>query len=141
MAIQVLGGGPTKPRNPTFAQKLAGGVERGLNAAEEMRREYEKEQYQKKERESIAKFLEDEYGVKNASNLPQDFQKEILKGETANKGRKLSSDNKAPLGGLTGQPVPKEISEAMGHIVSLNPNANSDELKMHMDEIGIPPAY
>jgi len=132
----------------SFRKGLATGTERANNRIEEEmkeamrdKRERQKFDFAEQERANVGKFLEDEYGIKGAKNLPNDFQKEILKGEYTNKGRQLSSANKAPLGGLTGQSVPKEISQAMGHIVSLNPNANSDELKMQMDEMGIPPAY
>lgn len=126
MAIQILPPGPTKQ---SFAQKLSGGIGRGLNSAQDLMREYQKDQ-----------FMKEEYGI-DTTGLPEQFKHEILKGEYATKGRQLAASNKGPLGGLTGQSVPKEVSQAMSHIVSLNPNANADELKMQMDEIGIPPAY
>jgi len=48
---------------------------------------------------------------------------------------------KAPAGGLTGQAVPPEVSMAANKILQEFPKANADQLKMMMDEIGIPPAY
>lgn len=48
---------------------------------------------------------------------------------------------KSPTGGLTGQAVPPDVSMAANKILQEFPKANADQLKMMMDEIGIPPAY
>ncbi len=48
---------------------------------------------------------------------------------------------KAPPGGLTGQAVPPEVSQAAEQILQKHPNANSDQLKLEMDKAGIPPIY
>ncbi len=42
---------------------------------------------------------------------------------------------------LTEKPVPHEMSRTMKKIIADNPNANSDELRILMDEAGIPPVY
>jgi hypothetical protein len=48
---------------------------------------------------------------------------------------------KQPQGGLTGQPVPAEVSQKINDILNSNPEANSDQLRVKMDEAGIPPTY
>lgn len=48
---------------------------------------------------------------------------------------------KAPAGGLGGQPVPKEISQAIPRILNENKGASADELAVKFDEAGIPRAY
>jgi hypothetical protein len=48
---------------------------------------------------------------------------------------------KPPPGGLSGQPVPPEISQAIPRILQSNPDASADELAVQFDEIGIPRAY
>lgn len=48
---------------------------------------------------------------------------------------------KAPPGGLTGQPVPQEVSNQIGDILQRYPTANSDELKLQFDKANIPPAF
>jgi len=42
---------------------------------------------------------------------------------------------------LSGQSVPPEVSMAANKVIQQFPNASADQLKMMMDEIGIPPAY
>lgn len=137
MAIQIL---PPGTRKPSFSERMDLGFGKALDNAKELFREHEMKKFKEKESENLARFMQEEYGL-NTYNLPLDFQKEILKGEYTNKGRQLAASNKSPIGGLTGQPIPKEISQAMNQIVSMNPNANADDLKMQMDEVGIPPAY
>jgi hypothetical protein len=44
-------------------------------------------------------------------------------------------------GGLTGQSVPPEISQKANEILTVNKESNADDLKMKMDEAGIPPIY
>lgn len=48
---------------------------------------------------------------------------------------------KAPTGGLTGQPVPQEISLKIPEILNANKEASADELAVKFDEQGIPRAY
>jgi len=45
---------------------------------------------------------------------------------------------KAPIGGLSGSPVPQEVTQAISKIVQENPNATSDELALKLDEAGVP---
>ncbi len=48
---------------------------------------------------------------------------------------------KQPLGGLGGQPIPKEVSGAIEEVLSSNPTANADELGLAFDKSGIPSHY
>jgi len=48
---------------------------------------------------------------------------------------------KAPPGGLSGQPVPPEVSQNIGKILGNSKGLNSDELAQRFDEVGIPRAY
>jgi hypothetical protein len=48
---------------------------------------------------------------------------------------------KAPLGGLSGQSVPPEISQKIPQILNENKNASAEELATKLDEAGIPRAY
>lgn len=48
---------------------------------------------------------------------------------------------KAPVGGLSGQPVPDEASKAIEYVVKNNKDASADELAMKFDAAGIPRAY
>ena len=48
---------------------------------------------------------------------------------------------KAPAGGITGQSTPPEVSQRISQIIKENPNSNSDDLAIKLDESGIPRAY
>jgi hypothetical protein len=48
---------------------------------------------------------------------------------------------KAPPGGLSGQPVPQEVSGAIQNVLAKNPEASADQLKAAFDAVGLPPAY
>lgn len=61
--------------------------------------------------------------------------------------RKLSSQNqlaamrftnKAPAGGITGQPVPQEISQKIPEILNENKKSTADELALAFDQSGVP---
>lgn len=49
--------------------------------------------------------------------------------------------NPKPIGGLTGQAVPPDVSNAINQVLNNSPGASSDELKNAMDQAGIPPIY
>ena len=48
---------------------------------------------------------------------------------------------KAQPGGVTAQPVPEDVSNAMADIVEKNPEATADQLKILLDKKGVPPIY
>jgi len=48
---------------------------------------------------------------------------------------------KDPLGGLSGQAVPPEVSSAIPKVLNAYPNATADELAVEFDRIGIPRGY
>jgi hypothetical protein len=93
-------------------------------------------EHEKRNRNDIvARALRGEATPEEEATLPAEDQLKI------SKEKREMEKEKAPSGGVTAQPIPKEISFAMGSIVSQNPNANADDLKMMMDEVGIPPIY
>lgn len=73
----------------------------------------------------------------------RDFQNQMtLQQDKYRLANELSqTKSKNPMGGLSGQPIPQEVSQSMNQIIQRFPNANADQLKMMMDESGIPPAY
>lgn len=77
--------------------------------------------------------LEKEYGKEPGSLA--DFEENP---QLAASAFKPKSENK---GGLTGQAVPQEVSLAANKILQNFPDVNADQLKMMMDEVGIPPTY
>lgn len=48
---------------------------------------------------------------------------------------------KAPAGGVTAQAVPPQISESIERVLTSNPKASADTLKLKMDQAGVPPIY
>lgn len=49
--------------------------------------------------------------------------------------------NPTPQGGITAQPVPQDINQKIGHVLSQSQGMSADELKNIMDSVGIPPIY
>jgi len=141
MAIQIL---PAAPQKRSFAQKLNEGVGRGLEMGSQLIQQHQAKQ---KQEQQIKQMDETIYKLtgQNVSGLPVDaktkFLQEVTKGEYSLEGRKLGTQGKSPAGGLTGQPVPPEVSQKLNEIVRGAPNSSADELKGMMDEQGIPPAY
>jgi hypothetical protein len=48
---------------------------------------------------------------------------------------------KAPPGGLSGQSVPQDVSNAIQNVISSNPESTADQLALEMDKAGIPRTY
>lgn len=120
MAFQVL---PPGPQKRSFAQKLSEGVGKGLDTASELVREYKKQEYQKKERQSVADFLNSEYNIKNAENLPQNFQLEMMKGKNSNANRfagKLSPEEKMEQNDIVNRALRNEATQE--ELATLEPN-------------------
>ncbi len=65
-------------------------------------------------------------------------QRKLQNEEYQLKGQLPQRESKPP---LTGQAVPTEVSMAANKVIQQFPDASADQLKMMMDEIGIPPAY
>lgn len=56
-------------------------------------------------------------------------------------GEKVTKPKNEPKPALTEKEVPKHISKTIKKILADNPKASSDELRISMDEAGIPPVY
>ena len=93
------------------------------------------EEDQRKRNDIVGRALRGEATPEEEASLPAEDQLKISKEK-----REMEKERVAP-GGVTAQPIPKEVSSAMSQIVTQNPNANADDLKMMMDEVGIPPIY
>lgn len=124
--VQIL---PPVERRKSFSEKLSQGVGRGLEQALQIAKENAAQKAQQQQSERLSQLVG--YDV---SQLDPEMQKlafsEALKGQY-----------RQPPGGLTGQSVPPEINQAMSGIIQQFPNATSDELKLLLDEVGVPPIY
>lgn len=81
--------------------------------------------------------LQDQLELYKAIPERPDIAQAIYSGET----ERLKATTKTPEGGLTGQPTPPQVSQAIGQIIKQNPEASADELAIQMDEAGIPRAF
>ena len=118
------------PKRLSFGQKLNQGVGRGLEIGSQLMGEYQKKQQMAQSNEALAK----QYGI-DLSGISDPEERKIILQQT------LQGQNKGPSGGLSGQAVPQDVSQAMNKIVQQFPEANADQLKMMMDEVGVPPTY
>lgn len=84
---------------------------------------------QQQQQSQLAQSLFGEEAPKYAG-LPTEVQLEISKQRA-----------KPPPGGLTGQPVPEEVSTKMSTVLNENPDASDDELLIKMDQAGVARAY
>lgn len=115
--VQII---PRHKKGPSTSQQFGEAFSRAAVATSQHL--YEKEQrekqqeYENKEKENIAKFLENEYGVKNSSNLPKNFQMEVLKSSQKQKNDLLGEqtpEEKARINDIVyrasiGQATPEE---------------------------------
>lgn len=131
---------PAAPSKQTGAQKLSLGLGRGLEQGNQMFNEYQQKQQLQAGKEQMNQFGQ-QYGIPNLGELPPEIQKEFLSKTMQGKNDAIKLQSKGPVGGLSGQPINPEVSQAMNQIVQRFPDANADQLKMMMDESGIPPAY
>jgi hypothetical protein len=116
-------------RQPTTAEKF----NRAFGAGMEAINQYGQQQEHQAQLQNRNRSIQEQFGF-NPEGMT-DRQIEI--------GIQLAGkqNNKSPVGGLTGQSVPLEVSQAMNQIVQSFPEANADQMKMMMDEVGVPPAY
>ncbi|MCE5316143.1 MAG: hypothetical protein LLG04_02110 [Parachlamydia sp.] len=110
-------------------------------------------------RPDIAKVLFDQYSQQKSKEKQMQQSQELLRGLEKQRGLKegslsqFASDPKlaamvtkpqperVPPGGVTAQPVPPEVSQQINTIIQDNLDANSDQLKMKLDQAGIAPIY
>lgn len=101
--------------------------------------------------ETPASQIAGSLGVGLGKSFQQSQLADLLFGQQGNQFRDLpieaqlqyfkTMQPKSPLGGISGQSVPEEVSSAISNVISQNEQANSDELALKMDEAGIPRAY
>ena len=98
----------------------------------QMEQQAEQEKTQKKESKLIRRLL-------NGEQIdPEEF--EGTRPELQIMAHKAVQP-KAPPGGLSGQPVPPEINQAIETVLQNSKGMSADQLKMNMDRAGIPPTY
>lgn len=102
----------------------------------------EKEQKLQNQRgQVIGKILNgQEVSEKERSILTPEQNLALAKHKQTTELTKYKADNKAPLGGLGGQPVPQELASSIEKIVTENPDATPDELGIKLTKAGVPPA-
>jgi hypothetical protein len=64
----------------------------------------------------------------------------IAKHQQAKELAQIKANNKAPLGGLGGQPIDPKVAEEIERIVTENPDATPDQLGIALTKAGVPPA-
>lgn len=94
--------------------------------------EQQKMQQQKQQQQQALRAIEQQRGLQPGALSGLEGQENVAAA--------ITKPQSAP-GGLTGQSVPPEISMKANDILKSNPTANSDQLKLKMDEAGIPPIY
>lgn len=94
----------------------------------------QKQQQQNDVQQNLSNIL---FGGQN-QNLPPELQ---LQAYNAMTERQRANAPKASPGGLSGQPVPQEISQSIPGILNANKDANADDLAQALDQAGIPRAY
>lgn len=141
---------PAADQRPTKRQMWGEAFSTGLgslaNAYNESREEKKRLSQAQDEYNRANQFAKQIYGEDFELPMNPDLQKLIL-GEGLRSQREMSIEKlkdqrpKTAPGGLTGQSVPPEVSQAANQILGKMPQAGADELKMAMDEAGIPPIY
>ena len=117
-----------------FARRMFGEDISGLTEPK-ARQEYFSERFRGQTQEKKAQF--DAFTNDKRDKQKFEYQKELLDKKYQNDINKPSKS----AGGLTGQSVPPEVSLAANKIIQHFPDASADQLKMMMDEVGIPPVY
>ncbi len=146
---------PQPKRPPSMGDRFKNAFATGVEIAGNtwLQKEQQKAMQEKEEKENAQ--LSELLGIDFTGMSPEikkSYINELLKGKNqeniANirgeyglESKRLEMQNKSPQGGLSGQSVPSEVSMAANKVLQQFPDASADQLKMMMDEIGIPPAY
>jgi len=136
------------PRNDKVKSSdafISGLSQTAPDALENFVQTQKKQQQEKKDQ----KTFQDIFSKENQD--PQDIITGILTSNLSPNAKKLGIETmvqqlsatkpKAPLGGLTGQPTPPEVSSAISQIVNEGKDLTADELAVKFDESSIPRAY
>lgn len=142
---------------PSFGQKLSGAVGKGLEMGSQLMQQHEAKQRMQAENQQLQQLTGIDFtGIQDPELRQKAFASAMQAQQTQQEyGQKLSGQKElqqqkyelqsknpknAP-GGLTGQAIPPEISQGINQIIMQNPNASADELKMQLDQVGVPPIY
>lgn len=136
-AIKSLTGmDPSGIRDPKMRQRLLDLSLQGQQESKMQQFKIQQEQAQQKSLQNqqiiVGKVLRGEKVTpEERDSLPPNVQLALDK----------ATGPKAAPGGISGQPVPQEVSQAISPILAANKNATSDELAEAFDSAGIPRAF
>tara|TARA_R110002126_G_scaffold103876_1_gene237056 strand:- start:616 stop:1791 length:1176 start_codon:yes stop_codon:yes gene_type:complete len=111
------------PLGQSLGQGLGQFAQRGLG-----------QQKQQQQAGILSRMLSGQGTPEEAAQLDPGAQLELAK-------MQYQAQNKAPLGGLSGQPVPPEFAEIAERVINDNPDATADQLLIAMDKAGLPRTY
>ena len=155
--VQVLQ--PQNRKQPSFLQSIAGGLAQGIPGALDSYQKAKQLQGKQKHELDVEELkgnskknqIQEAQDFKNNQNrqILRDTEKRnnIAEGElepyisNPALGIKAAGGKKEKLPALTEKPVPEEISKKIKSIIKENKDAGSDDLRVLMDEAGIPPIY
>lgn len=106
-------------------------AEKERQAVEDKNRELREEEKTRKESKSLSKILAgQQLDPEEFESLSPKTQIEVLK-----------VMNKPPAGGVSAQPVPPNVQQAIGKVLADSAGSSADELAINMDKAGVPRAF
>jgi len=169
--VQFFETSPTPGFGSTLGQALGQGLGFGMQnrfleqqqIRQDQRQSQMQQQQQERQRQAQQQQQQQELSalqqaVSQAGNDPQSQLQALLLAPVSNETKKIYGDllinqqkaeamqkranaPKPPPGGLTGQPTPPEVANAVREVLNSNPSANADELLIALDEKGVPRAF
>lgn len=108
---------------------------------EQVAQEEKQQKLQSKQGDIIGRILNGkEVSEKEKALLSPEQNFALAKHKQTEELGKYKADNKAPLGGLGGQPVNPEIAKSIEDIITKNPDATPDKLAIELTKANVPPA-
>jgi hypothetical protein len=141
---------PATSLGSSLGQSLGQGLNQGLQSGigttfQQKFQQHQMQQQQDKEQSAL------QQAMAQAEQDPQSQLQALFLAPVSNETKKIMGElivnqqraslPRNPPGGLSGQPVPPEVGNAIQNIVQSNPNANSDQLAIEFDKANIPRAY
>jgi hypothetical protein len=149
MPIQTLS--PKISSGSMLGQAVGQGLQSGIQQGFEQQRQQRMQQQQKSLLNQA--FTEAQQVYANPNLSPEEKQIGLYKALHRNpevakalvdqqlKQQQIQSASNKPQGGITGQPIPPNVSNAIAEVIKNNPKATSDELGVLMGEKGIPTVF
>lgn len=134
--VQIVAPGPAGMQAEKIGQALGMGIGQNIGMKN-----------QQQQQGQLAKALFGDQAQQFA-NLPMQEQLKYaqhmqnqLQNEERNKIELYKAMNRPPPGGVTSQPTPPEVSNAIENILQQNQEASADQLRLQMDKAGVPSVY